>query len=192
MKVLIATNSEQTEQMLMQALPQGGYQVDTLAASAPLAHRLAQGDIGMLLLAVPQASYPLLSELAALCQRHPMPVALFVKQTGSVVTDDVLASGVSMYVIDGLDVGRIVSVLEVARSRFKQLDKLKADLDTARRSLQERKIIERAKGILMRQNGCSEEDAYRSLRNTAMNKNKRLAEVANDVVSVVEMLRSAE
>lgn len=188
MKILLATNCDHTQQMLSQELLACGHLVEVLALTMPLAQRLAKGDIELLLLAIPQASYPLLTELASLIESQPMPVLLFVKQSGSVVTDDVLASGISSYVIDGLVASRVGSVVEVACARFKQLYKLRADMEHARRSLAERKMIERAKGILMRQKGCSEEDAYRSLRTTAMNQNKRLVDVADDVMNVMGML----
>ena len=91
--------------------------------------------------------------------------------------------------MDGLNPARVKPVLDVAIARFNQFQSLNDEVAKAKASLAERKVIERAKGILMRERKLSEEDAYRVLRSAAMEQNKRLAEIAESLISAAKMLR---
>ena len=97
-------------------------------------------------------------------------------------------AGVSAYVVDGLKKDRIKPILDTAISRFKAVERLRRELEEARSELAERKIIERAKGILMRQRGIGEPEAYALLRRTAMNQNRRIADVAESLVMAADLL----
>jgi response regulator NasT len=101
---------------------------------------------------------------------------------------DAINAGVSAYVVDGLNPARVKPVLDVAVARFNQFQALNDELGRAKASLAERKIIERAKGILMQQKKLSEEEAYRALRRAAMEQNRRIAEVAEYLVSAARLL----
>jgi len=79
-------------------------------------------------------------------------------------------------------------VLEVAIARFRAFQELKTELAQARNSLADRKLIERAKGILMERRGSSEDDAYRALRQMAMSRNQRLVEVARNVIELSALI----
>lgn len=101
---------------------------------------------------------------------------------------DAIAAGVTAYVVAGLAPERVKPVLEVAMARFQHEESLRNQLAAARSQLSERKVVERAKGLLMRRNGIGEEEAYARLRKTAMDKGLKLADVAQRIVDVADLL----
>ncbi len=98
-------------------------------------------------------------------------------------------AGVGAYIVDGLRKERVKSILDMAVSRFNAFTQLREELDHVKQELEERKVIERAKGILMKERSLSEEAAYNLLRKAAMNENRRLAEVAQSVVTAARLLK---
>lgn len=116
------------------------------------------------------------------------PVAMFVDRSDSASIQAAVDAGVSTYVVDGLRKERIRPIIEVTISRFNAFAKLQADLSAAKEALEERKVIERAKGILMKSRGLSEDDAYGLLRKTAMNRKRKLADIAHTVVMAARLL----
>src|SRR5438105_7324499 len=105
------------------------------------------------------------------------PVAMFVDQSDSSMIEAAIESGVGAYVVDGLRKERVKAVVDTAISRFNAFRKLREELDRTRRQLEDRKLIDRAKGILMKEKGLSEEDAYALMRSAAMRDNLRIAQV---------------
>ena len=117
------------------------------------------------------------------------PVAMFVDQSDSASIQAAVDADVSTYVVDGLRKERIGPIIEVTVSRFNAFAKLRDDLSAAKEALEERKVIERAKGILMKSRGLSEDDAYGLLRKTAMNQKRKLADIAHSVVTAAQLLK---
>ncbi|WP_411891335.1 ANTAR domain-containing response regulator [Yoonia sp. SDW83-1] len=115
-------------------------------------------------------------------------VALFVDHTDDNLTKAALNAGVSAYVVDGLKMERIKPVLETAIARFKVMRQLQSELDAAKQALEDRKTIDRAKGILMRQRQVSEDEAYRLLRKAAMDKSRKVIDVAQALVTAADLL----
>jgi two-component system, response regulator / RNA-binding antiterminator len=114
---------------------------------------------------------------------------MFVDQSDSASIQASVDAGVSAYIVDGLKKGRIKHILDMCISRFYAFSRLQNELDQAKGALEERKVIDRAKGILMRARNLSEEDAYTLLRRTAMNENKKIADIAQSVVTAAELLK---
>jgi response regulator NasT len=117
------------------------------------------------------------------------PIAIFVDKSDSATVQAAVDAGVSAYVVDGLRKERVKPILDVAISRFHALERLQAELQQAKSALEDRKIIEQAKSLLMQQRGCSEDDAYVLLRRTAMNQNRRIAELARSLIAAAALLR---
>ena len=117
------------------------------------------------------------------------PIAMFVDRSDTDMIEAAVDAGVGAYVVDGLRKERIKAVLDMAVSRFNAFSKLRDELDRARAALDERKLVDRAKGILMAGKGMSEEAAYALLRKAAMNENRRIAEVAQSVVTAARLLK---
>ena len=99
-----------------------------------------------------------------------------------------MAAGVSAYIVAGLQAARVKPVLDVALARFRQEQKLLDELCDAKQKLADRKVIDRAKGLLMARHKLSEEQAYQKLRSMAMNKNLKLAEIAQRILDVEDLL----
>ena len=116
------------------------------------------------------------------------PVAMFVDRADRASIEAAVDAGVSAYVVDGLKRERVKSILDMAIVRFNAFSRLSRELEEARTELEDRKIIERAKGILMKSKGLSEDDAYALLRKTAMNQNRKIAEIAQSLVTAAGLL----
>ena len=100
-----------------------------------------------------------------------------------------IAAGVSAYIVDGLQPKRVKPILDVAVARFQAFEELRQELEVARTSLADRKLIDRAKGIIMTMRGLSEEEAYAMLRNKAMKEQKKLSEIARSIITAAELLQ---
>lgn len=130
-----------------------------------------------------------LEHLATVSAACPRPVVVFSEDPAHEPMRAALRAGVSAYVIAGLQPQRLVPVLQVAIARFEQDRALREQLDQAHEQLSDRKLIERAKGILMDEVGLTEEQAFRQLRKLAMDRGQRLAEVAERIVEARDLLR---
>jgi len=117
------------------------------------------------------------------------PIAMFVDRADTETIRAAVESGVGAYVVDGLRKERIKTILDTAVSHFNTFNKLRDELERANQALDERKVIERAKGILMKERGLGESEAYALLRGAAMNENRRIVEVARSVVTAARLLK---
>ena len=117
------------------------------------------------------------------------PIAMFVDQSDTASIEASVDAGVSAYIVGNLQKERIKSILDLTISRFNAFARLQGELDRAKSALEERKVIDRAKGILMKAKNLTEEQAYALLRKTAMNENKKIAEVAQSVITAAELFK---
>ena len=122
-------------------------------------------------------------------EQQPRPIALFVDRSDPATIAAAMEAGVSAYVVKGLAEERVRSVVEVAVGHFNRYRAMREELERARLTLLERKLIDRAKGLLMEQKGLSEDAAYKLLRKLAMDQNKRLGEVARDLMAYARLLK---
>jgi response regulator NasT len=132
-----------------------------------------------------------LEHLATVSATHPRPVVVFSEDASDEPMRQALRAGVSAYVIAGLHSQRLLPVLQVAIARFEQDRELRSQLGEAQAQLSDRKLIERAKGILMDEIGLSEDQAYRHLRKLAMDRGHKLGQVAERIVEARDLLRPA-
>ncbi|MCF6369082.1 ANTAR domain-containing response regulator [Rhizobium halophilum] len=116
------------------------------------------------------------------------PIAMFVDRSDKASIEAAVEAGVSAYIVDGLKKERVKSILDMAVSRFNAFSRLQRELAAARTALEERKLVERAKGILMKMRGLSEEEAFALLRQSAMNEKKKMADIAQSVVTAARLL----
>ena len=119
---------------------------------------------------------------------QPRPILMFVGESDSESIHAAVRAGVSAYVVDGVKSRSVGPIVEVAIARFREFQALRSELEAARTSLAERKLVERAKGILMSRHRMSEDDAYHRLRRLAMDRNMKLADVARQLVEMAELL----
>ncbi len=116
------------------------------------------------------------------------PVAMFVDRSDAAEIEAAVEAGVSAYVVDGLKKERVKAILDMAISRFNAFSRLSRELDEARSALEDRKIIDQAKAIVMKSRGLDEAEAYALLRRTAMNQNRRIVEIAQSLITAAGLL----
>jgi len=129
-----------------------------------------------------------LDALIKVNSKQPLPVVVFAKQHAPEVMKMVVEAGVSSYVVDDVQAHRIPVILDLAMVRFAKMQNLNSELQQTKEKLSERKLIERAKGILMQQKHLSEEEAYSQMRKSAMNQGQSMADLARRIIDVFEML----
>ncbi|WP_064696094.1 ANTAR domain-containing response regulator [Rhizobium aegyptiacum] len=130
----------------------------------------------------------MMEHLFQLTRTVSRPIAMFVDRSDTASIEAAVEAGVSAYIVDGLKKERVKPILDMAVSRFNAFSRLQRELADARSALEERKLIERAKGILMKMRGLSEEEAFALLRQTAMNEKKKMSEIAQSVVTAAGLL----
>lgn len=130
-----------------------------------------------------------LENLSTMSSSSPRPVVVFSEDPAQAPMQQAIKAGVSAYVIAGLQPQRLMPVLQVAIARFEQDRQLRGQLEMAQAQLSERKVVEKAKGILMDEVGLSEEQAFQHLRRLAMDRGQRLAQVAERVVAARDLLK---
>jgi Response regulator with putative antiterminator output domain len=130
----------------------------------------------------------MMEHLFQLTRTVSRPIAMFVDRSDTALIEAAMEAGVSAYVVDGLKKERVKAILDMAVHRFNAFSRLQRELAEAKSALEERKIIERAKGILMKMRGLSEEEAFALLRQTAMNEKKKMSDIAQSVVTAAGLL----
>lgn len=130
----------------------------------------------------------MMEHLFQLTRTVSRPIAMFVDRSDTASIEAAVDAGVSAYIVDGLRKERVKSILDMAVSRFNAFSRLQRELADARSALEERKLVERAKGILMKMRGLSEEEAFALLRQSAMNEKKKMADIAQSIVTAARLL----
>jgi response regulator NasT len=145
-------------------------------------------DPDVIIIDIENPNRDMMEHMFQLTRMISRPIAMFVDRSDTAAIEAAVDAGVSAYVVDGLKKERLKPILDMAVSRFNAFSRLQRELVEARNALEERKVIERAKGILMKMRGLSEEEAFAVLRQTAMNEKKKLADIAQSVVTAAGLL----
>jgi len=170
-------------------LLEGGYNiVAVLPPDIFLPDRLAQIQPDMIIVDAESEARDTLEHVVMATRHARRPIVLFTDDDDTSHVRDAIAGGVTAYVVAGLASERIKPVLDVAMARFQHEESLRQELADARLQLSERKLVERAKGLLMQRHGIGENEAYARLRKTAMDKGLKLAEVAQRILDVADLL----
>jgi len=170
-------------------LKEAGYaNVVALATTVRLVDHIYRLDPDVILMDLENPSRDVLDQMFQVSRVVRRPIAMFVDQSvrGSISAS--VDAGVSAYIVDGLKKERVSDILEMTISRFRVFDKLRAELDEAKLALKDRKLIDRAKGFLMKSKGLDEEAAYSLLRQTAMRQSRKIADVAESLLSSIDLL----
>lgn len=176
--------------ILEDGLREAGYtRVTVVRDMQNLLRRLVETDPDVIFIDLENPNRDVLEQMFQVSRCVRRPIAMFVDRSDSDMIEAAVHAGVGAYVVDGLKKERVKAILDMAVCRFKVFNGLREELDRTRQALDERKIIERAKGILMKQQTLSEEAAYALLRRVAMNENRRLAEVAQSLVTSASLFK---
>jgi len=193
MRVLVVDESDERAALLREALTAAGHEV-AASLSSPLellrAVETLQPDV--IVIDTESPTRDVLEHVVMVSRASPRPIVMFASDSGGEAIRDAVRAGVSAYVVDGLDSSRVNSIVEVACARFdeyqREFQRLKIELAEANLKLSDRKLIERAKGLLMQSRGLSEDEAHHALRRLAMSKKQRLGDVAQQVIDTAELL----
>ena len=166
----------------------GVERVIVIPEGADLMARLAEVDPDIVVIDLENPSRDVLEQMVQVSRPVERPVAMFVDHSDAAMMQAAVDAGVSAYVIDGLKAERVKSVVDVAIARFNAFARLQRELADARTELAERKLIDRAKGIVMKAKGLSEDEAYALLRRTAMNRKCKISDIAQSIITSAELL----
>ena len=166
----------------------GDHDILVISESTSLARRIADRKPDIVLIDAGNPSRDVLEELALASGPMERPVAMFVDRSDAALTRAAIEAGVSAYVVDGLRPDRIKPILDAAIARFHMFQRMRAELAATKAALEDRKIIDRAKAILMKARGIGEEAAYALLRKTAMDQKRRVADIAQQLVMAAGLL----
>ena len=191
LRILIFDDDTERANMLVQALEASEYTVEIHTASVrDLLPQVEAIKPDVILIGADVLGQNILADIATTKQQQSVPIVIFTKDNRSETIRAATQAGASAYVVNGLSPERIQPIIEAAIARFREFQALAQELKKTKTNLAERKIIERAKGLVMEQRGCTEAKAYRMLQKTAMDQKKRLAEIAQDILSVTEVLKN--
>ncbi|MDB5487991.1 MAG: Two-component system response regulator [Reyranella sp.] len=187
--VLIDDNPTRAE-IVESGLRDAGYVLlARLDGTYDLAARVGVLQPDVIVVSIDSPSRDAIEDLRRTTEKQPRPIALFADRSDPATIAAGMEAGVSAYVVKGLTQDRVQPVVDVAVAHFNRYHTMREELDRARLSLVERKTIDRAKGLLMEQKGLSEEAAYKLLRKLAMDQNKRIGEVAQDILTYAKALK---
>ena len=192
MRVLVVDESEERAALLCDALSAAGHEVaDPLSSPLELLEAVDRLRPDVIVIDTDSPTRDVLEHVVMVTQSSPRPIVMFSSDAGDEAIRGAVRAGVSAYVVDGLDSSRVNSIVEVACARFDEYQKLKVELAEANQKLSDRKLIERAKGLLMKQRGLDEDQAFQALRRAAMDRKQRLADVAQQLIDAAELLGRA-
>ncbi len=189
LKILVIDDNPVRAAVIEAGLREAGHErISILADMRNLLRRIVDADPDVLIIDLENPNRDVLDEMFQVSRTVPRPVAMFVDQSDRSSIEAAMDAGVSAYVVDGLRKERVKTILDMAISRFNAYAKLKDELHRAKQALEDRKVIERAKGILMNSKRLTEEEAHALLRKTAMNESRRVAEVAQSLITAAKLL----
>lgn len=190
LKIAVVERDRDRATMIVDGLREAGdYDVIVLGDETGLARRLSEINPDMVLIDLENPSRDVLEELALASGPMERPVAMFVDRSDLTMTQAAIEAGVSAYIVDGLQKQRIKPIIDAAVARFQMFARVRSELAATKAALAERKTIDRAKGILMKSRGISEDEAYAMIRRAAMDQGRKVAEVAQALITAAELLK---
>ncbi len=186
--VVVEKDRDRAVQIVDALTAETDHEVFVITAETGLARHVADRQPDIVLIDIDNPSRDTLEELTLASGPLERPVAMFVTGTGGDLVKQAVEAGVSAYVVDGLKPERLSPVLDAAIARFQMFKQMRLELDEAKRALEDRKVIDRAKGVLMKARGVTEDEAYALLRKAAMDQGRRMAEVAEALVTAAGLL----
>jgi response regulator NasT len=189
-KIVIVDESPIRAAILEEGLREAGYSsVVRISEMQGLLARIYALDPDIIVIDLENPSRDILEQMFQVSRAVRRPIAMFVDQSDAASIQASVDAGVSAYIVDGLKKERMKSILDLCVSRFNAFAKLQDELDRTKMALEERKVIDRAKGILMKLKGLTEEEAYVLLRSTAMREKKKIGEIAQSILTASELLK---
>jgi response regulator NasT len=189
-KIVIVDESPIRAAILEEGLREAGFTgVTHISEMHNLLARIYALDPDVILIDLENPSRDVLEQMFQVSRAVRRPIAMFVDQSDAASIQASVDAGVSAYIVDGLKKERIKPILDLCISRFNAFSKLQDELERTKSALEDRKVIDRAKGILMKLKGLNEDEAYVLLRSTAMREKKKIGDIAQSIVTAAELLK---
>lgn len=193
LSILIIDENRLRAAVIEDGLRDAGYsQLTVIHDVSGIARRIAEIAPDVIVIDLENPNRDMLESMFQLSRAVKRPIAMFVDRSDQDAIEAAVDAGVSAYVIDGLKRERVKPILDMAISRFNAFARMARELEEARSELESRKLVDRAKGILMTTRGISEKDAYALLRKTAMNQNRKISEIAESLITAAGLLAPPE
>ena len=190
LRILLVDQNVERAAILEEGLRDAGCRDITVVREMhSLMRRIVDTDPDVIFIDLENPNRDVLEQMFQVSRSVRRPIAMFVDQADTESIHAAVESGVGAYVVDGLHKDRVKNILDTAVSHFNTFNKLREELERANQALEDRKVVERAKGILMKERKINESDAYALLRTAAMNENRRLVDIARGVVSAAGLLK---
>ena len=190
LRILLIDQNVTRASILEEGLKEAGYpDVTVVRDMQNLLRRIVDEDPDVIFIDLENPNRDVLEQMFQVSRCVRRPVAMFVDRSDTDMIKAAVEAGVGAYVVDGLKKERVKAILDMAVSRYHAFSGLREELETARQALSERKVVERAKGILMKEKGLTEEAAYALMRKAAMNEGKRVLQIAQAVVTATGLLK---
>ena len=191
--ILVIDENRLRASVIEAGLREAGHEAVTVIYDVTgIAARIAELRPDVIVIDLENPNRDMLENMFQLSRAVNRPIAMFVDRADSASMEAAVEAGVSAYVVDGLKKERVKAILDMAIVRFNAFSRMARELEEARTELENRKLVERAKGILMTSRGLSEADAYSLLRKTAMNQNRKISEIAHSLVTAAALLGPGE
>ncbi|UTD29128.1 ANTAR domain-containing response regulator [Bradyrhizobium sp. WD16] len=189
-KIVIVDESPIRAAILQEGLREAGFTaVEHISEMHNLLARIYAIDPDVVVIDLENPSRDVLEQMFQVSRAVRRPIAMFVDQSDAASIQASVDAGVSAYVVDGLKKERIKPVIDLCISRFNAFARLQDELERTKSALEERKVIDRAKGILMKVKSLTEDEAYVLMRSTAMREKKKIADIAQSIITAAEMLK---
>jgi response regulator NasT len=189
---IVITDTVEASSLLKLVLSKSDYQIIFESSNLSLqlkANWLIEPDI--IIVAMQKTNLTLLGQLKTIHQQFPLPIVVFTEDDLDEGIERAIEAGVNAYIIDGLKENRVLPILKTATMRFDKQQAAAKQIQELQTSLADRKIIDRAKGIIMEQRNCTENEAYTMLRTSAMKQNLRMAVLAQNIIDASDLLKAS-
>ena len=189
LRVIVVDDERDRAASVTAALEANGFAVvAVLATGLGLPAKVAELAADVIIVDIDSPDRDTLEDMRRVSFEQRRPVVMFAQDGKPETIRAAVQAGVAAYVVDGLQPERVRPVVDVAIAHFAQFHELRSELDKARTTLAERKLVEKAKGILMKRRKVDEDEAYRLMRRMAMDQKSRLIDVANKIIEAAELL----
>jgi len=193
LRILVIDANRIRASIIEEGLREAGHdRVTVIDDTGQLVRRIVDLDPDVIIIDLEDPNRDVLEHMFQVSRAVTRPVAMFVDRSDQPMIEAAIEAGVSAYIVDGLKKERVKPIMDTAISRFAAFERLRRELLDTRSQLADRKSIDRAKGILMRSRGIGENEAYQLLRRTAMNQNRRIAQVAESLIVAAGLLGEGE
>lgn len=189
LRIMLVDDSPERAAQIEEALTRNGYRlVAHVTPDLELYRRVREIEPDVIIIDTDSPNRDTIEHICCITHNSPRPIVMVTNDTDSHTIRAAVNAGVTAYVVDGLSANRLRPILEVAIAQFEEYHAMRCELEQAKLALAERKLIERAKGVMMRQRRLDEETAYKSMRKMAMDRNVRMAELAKSIIAAAELV----